>query len=57
VEKERQILIKLSGKKPGVLSALKKIEDLFPLHIKSCLKENDNGEGVHIFITVCDSEA
>jgi hypothetical protein len=53
---KNQITIKINGEKTAVLSTLKKIESLFPLFLEGKLNENDDGENMHVFLTVVAEE-
>jgi hypothetical protein len=56
--KNNKIVIKISGEKSAVLSTLKKIEAVFPLFIEGKINENENDDGIHVFLTVAyDEEA
>ena len=50
-----KVTIKVSGKRAAVLKTLKKIESVFPLFLEGKEKPNDDGEGVHIFLTIAFS--
>jgi hypothetical protein len=55
--KPNQITIKISGERTAVLKTLKKIESAFPLFLEGKINNNDDGAGVHIFLTVaCDDK-
>ncbi|MCL5949749.1 MAG: hypothetical protein M1490_04660 [Candidatus Bathyarchaeota archaeon] len=57
MEKRKQVAIKISGEKTAVTSTLEKIERLFPIAVVSSFRDNDNGDGVHVFLTVPAEEA
>lgn len=52
-----QVTIRINGPQKPVLEVLEKIKPNFPLCIQSKLKENDDGSGVHVFLTVALREA
>jgi uncharacterized protein YabE (DUF348 family) len=52
----KKITIKINGEKTAVLSTAKKIEALFPLFLEGKLNENDDGQNVHIFLTIAVNE-
>lgn len=47
----KSVTIKISGSEPEVLESAKRIESFFKLCVRSPLKLNDNGIGVHLFLT------
>lgn len=55
-KESNKITIKISGNRAAVLRALKKIESVFPLFLEGKEKSNDDGEGIHIFLTVACSD-
>jgi len=58
LEQENKIIIKISGEsRIAVIKTLKQIESIFPLFIEGKEKPNDNGDGIHVFLTVACSEA
>jgi hypothetical protein len=46
------ISIKITGEKKLVLQTLDKIEEIFPLSVRSKLMPNDDGLNVHCWLTV-----
>lgn len=54
--RSKKVIIKVSGSRPAVLRTLKKIESVFPLFIEGKEKPNDDGEGIHVFLTVAYAE-
>jgi hypothetical protein len=51
-----KVTIKISGERNRVLKTLKKIENIFPLFLEGKEKPNDNGNGIHVFLTVACPE-
>lgn len=49
---ENKVIIKISGERNAVLNTIKKVESLFPLFLEGKVNPNDDGKGVHAFITV-----
>lgn len=52
MEKKNQVAIKVSGEEKAVKKILEKINPLFPICVQSSIRLNDNGDGVHVFLTV-----
>jgi len=52
-----QVKIKIVGKLKPVQAVLEKIEALYPLNIKTDIKDNDADSGCHVFITVPEKGA
>lgn len=53
---ESRVIIKISGKRTAVLKTLKKVESCFPVYLEGKEKPNDNGDGIHVFLTVACSD-
>jgi len=54
-ENTNQVLIKILGHRKQVLSVLKDVETLFPAFVEGKLNQNDDSNGVHVFLTVAVS--
>jgi hypothetical protein len=52
----QKVTIKFSGERTAVLNTLKKVKPIFPLFIEGKINANDDGEGVHVFLTVAIDE-
>jgi hypothetical protein len=55
-EEGNRVTIKVSGKRTAVLKTLETIESVFPLFLEGKEKPNDDGNGIHIFLTIAISE-
>jgi hypothetical protein len=55
--KNTKVTIKFSGKRTAVLTTLKKVKPIFPLFIEGKINDNENGDGIHVFLTVAVDEA
>jgi hypothetical protein len=49
---QNRTTIKILGSAESVKATAAKIETLYPLYVESPIKQNDNGEGCHLFITL-----
>jgi hypothetical protein len=49
---ETRVIVKVSGQRAYVLKVLKRIESVCPLYLEGKEKPNDNGDGIHVFLTV-----
>jgi hypothetical protein len=47
-----QVSIKISGNEKAVLEIAKELEAIYPLFLEGKPRPNDNGEGIHLFLTV-----
>ena len=55
-DNRNRVTIKISGERTRVLKTLKKVETVFPLFLEGKEKLNDNGDGIHVFLTIACSE-
>jgi len=53
---DNKVIIKVTGKRARVLKIIRKIEAVCPLFIEGREKPNDDGDGIHIFLTVAEQE-
>lgn len=51
-----KVIVKVSGERTRVLKIIKKIESMCPLYIEGREKPNENGDGIHVFLTVAEPE-